>query len=64
MNNAFVSFILNIPIKIGLKKEKRVGITMNNVSNITMKGIKTEGYDKGIEIKNASNLKGEDFNIK
>lgn len=65
MNNGFINFIVNnIVIKFGLRKEKRVGIRMKNVSNVILKGVRTEGYESGIEIENASDFKGDDFEAK
>lgn len=44
MNNGLINFILNILVKIRLRKKRGVGIKMNEVSNFTMKGVRTDAY--------------------
>ncbi len=61
MNFNFLNFNIDkILIKLGFKKQTRIGIEMKNVSDVKMKRVKTSGYDKGLDIENASDVQIED----
>ncbi len=62
MNNVIVNFILNIPIKIGLKKRK-VGIRIKNSSNIKITESRISGYRKGVDVNKVTNLDVTNTNI-